>query len=82
MRAAVGSFAATYAEEFGQAPGTYSVEGLRRRNDSAPGESTWRRHPPALLDFVKNYDGRDWRASTAWTDQVSDVELVWIYKVQ
>jgi branched-chain amino acid transport system substrate-binding protein len=38
---------------------------------------------PALLDFVKNYDGQGVARKYQWTDKGElTTTLIWIYKVQ
>ena len=77
-------FADEYTKKFGQAPGTYSTEGYDLGNDPAQGHRLRRRSPaPALLDFVKNYDGQGVARKYQWTDNGElTTTLIWIYKVQ
>ncbi len=80
---AVGSFAATYAEEFGQAPGTYSVEAYDAATILLRGVDSGAVTRPALLDFVKNYDGQGLARKYRWTDKGElTSNSIWIYKVQ
>ena len=77
------SFSEAYTAEFGQAPGTYSVEAydlaaiLLKGIDS--GAITWE----ALLEFFRGYIGQVVAREYRWTDTGElTSNMIWIYKVQ
>ena len=54
---ATGAFAEEYTEKFNQPPGTYSTEGYDLATILVKGIDGGRSTRPALLDFVRNYNG-------------------------
>src|SRR3954464_15069360 len=80
---ATGTFAEEYTKKFGQEPGTYSVEGYDLGTILLKGIDSGAITRPALLDFVKNYNGQGVARKYQWTDKVElTTTLIWIYKVQ
>ncbi|AQT80304.1 branched chain amino acid ABC transporter substrate-binding protein [Mycolicibacterium litorale] len=80
---ATGSFADEYTKKFGQAPGTYSTEGYDLGTVLLKGIDSGAITRPALLDFVKNYNGQGVARKYQWTDKGElTTTLIWIYKVQ
>jgi branched-chain amino acid transport system substrate-binding protein len=80
---ATGAFADEYTKKFGQEPGTYSTEGYDLGTILLKGIDSGAITRPALLDFVKNYDGQGVARKYQWTDKGElTTTLIWIYKVQ
>ena len=80
---ATGAFADDYTKAFGQAPGTYSIEGYDLGTILAKGVDSGATTRAALLDFVRNYDGQGLARKYQWTDTGElTTSLIWIYKVQ
>lgn len=80
---ATGAFAEDYTKAFGQAPGTYSIEGYDLGTILAKGVDSGATTRAALLDFVRNYDGQGLARKYQWTDTGElTTSLIWIYKVQ
>ena len=80
---ATGSFAEEYTTKFGQAPGTYSVEAYDLATILLKGIDSGALTRPALLDFVKVYDGQGVARKYQWTANGElTSNLIWIYKVQ
>ena len=80
---ATGAFAEAYTKEFGQAPGTYSLEAYDLATILLKGIDSGAITRPALLDFVRNYDGQGMARKYQWTDKGElTSDLIWIYKVQ
>ena len=80
---ATGAFLDQYTEKFGQAPGTYSVEAYDAATILLTGIDSGAVTRPALLDFVKGYDGQGVARKYQWTDTGElTSNLIWIYKVQ
>ena len=80
---ASGAFAETYTEKFGQPPGTYSVEAYDLATVLLKGIDSGAVTRPALLDFVRSYDGRGVARTYRWTDKGElTSNLIWIYRVQ
>lgn len=76
-------FADNYTKEFGQAPGTYSVEAYDAATILLAGIDSGAVTRPALLDFVSNYSGQGLARSYRWTDTGElTSNLIWIYTVQ
>ena len=70
-------------EAFGQAPGTYSIEGYDLTTILLNGIDSGAHTRPALLDFVRGYDGQGVARKYQWTDNGElTTNLIWIYKVQ
>lgn len=79
---------ADFAEQYkkvsnGVAPGVYSTEGYDLATIMLKGIDSGKVTRPALLDYVKNYDGQGVARKYKWTDtgELTD-SLIWIYKVQ
>ena len=80
---ATGSFAEQYAKKFGQAPGTYSLESYDLATILLKGIDSGAVTRPALLDFVRTYDGQGVARRYQWNDNGElTSNLIWIYKVQ
>ncbi len=80
---ATGAFADAYNKQFGQAPGTYSLEAYDLTAILLKGIDSGAVTRPALLDFVRNYDGQGVARQYKWTDKGElTSDLIWIYKVQ
>ena len=80
---ATGAFADEYNKKFGQAPGTYSLEAYDLATILLKGIDSGAVTRPALLDFVKGYDGQGIARKYQWTDHGElTSNMIWIYKVQ
>jgi branched-chain amino acid transport system substrate-binding protein len=80
---ATGTFAEDYKKAFGQDAGTYSIEGYDLGTILLKGIDSGKITRPALLDFVKNYQGQGIARKYQWTDKGElTTTLIWIYKVQ
>ena len=80
---ATGSFADEYTKKFSQPPGTYSTEGYDLGTILLKGIDSGAVTRPALLDYVKKYDGQGVARKYQWTDKGElTTTLIWIYKVQ
>ena len=80
---ATGGFADEYSAKFGQPPGTYSVEAYDAATVLLRGIDSGAVTRPALLDFVRAYDGQGVARQYRWTDTGElTSNLIWIYKVQ
>ena len=80
---ASGDFADQYTKEFGQEPGTYSAEGYDLGTIMLKGIDTGHVTRPALLDFVRHYDGQGIARHYRWTPTGELTStLIWLYKVQ
>jgi len=80
---ATGAFSDRYTKEFGQAPGTYSVEAYDAATILLKGIDSGAVTRPALLDFVTGYDGQGVARKYQWTPTGElTSNLIWIYKVQ
>ncbi|WP_319454265.1 MULTISPECIES: branched-chain amino acid ABC transporter substrate-binding protein [unclassified Mycobacterium] len=80
---ATGPFVEAYTKSAGQEPGTYSTEGYDLGTILLKGIDSGAITRPALLDFVKNYNGQGVARNYQWTDKGELTStLVWIYKVQ
>lgn len=78
-----GAFAEAYTAKFGQAPGTYSLEAYDLATILLAGINSGADTRPALLDFVRNYDGQGVARKYQWNDRGElSSDLIWIYKVQ
>lgn len=78
-----GAFADAYTKKFGQAPGTYSLEAYDAATIMLKGIDSGAVTRPALLDFVRTYDGQGVAREYKWTDTGElTSNLIWIYKVQ
>jgi len=80
---ATGAFADEYTKKFNQEPGTYSTEGYDLGTILVKGIDSGAITRPALLDFVKNYDGQGVARKYQWTPTGElTTNLIWIFKVQ
>jgi branched-chain amino acid transport system substrate-binding protein len=80
---ATGPFVDEYTKSAGQAPGTYSTEGYDLATILLKGIDSGAITRPALLDFVKNYNGQGVARNYQWTDKGElTTNLIWIFKVQ
>jgi branched-chain amino acid transport system substrate-binding protein len=80
---ATGTFAEEYDKKFNQEAGTYSAEGYDLGTILLKGIDSGAITRPALLDFVRNYDGQGVARRYQWTPtgELTNI-LIWIYKVQ
>jgi branched-chain amino acid transport system substrate-binding protein len=80
---ATGTFADEYTKKFGQAPGTYSTEGYDLGTILLKGIDSGAITRPALLDYVKSYNGQGVARNYQWspTGELT-TNLIWIFKVQ
>jgi branched-chain amino acid transport system substrate-binding protein len=80
---ATGSFAEEYAQKFGQEAGTYSAEGYDLGTILLKGIDSGAITRPALLEFVRNYNGQGVGRNYQWgpTGELTTT-LIWMYKVQ
>lgn len=80
---ATGAFAEEYTQKFNQAPGTYSAEGYDLGTIMVKGIDSGAITRPALLEFVRNYEGQGIARKYQWTPTGElTTNLIWIYKVQ
>ncbi|OBG83404.1 branched chain amino acid ABC transporter substrate-binding protein [Mycobacterium sp. NS-7484] len=80
---ATGTFADEYTKKFGQAPGTYSTEGYDLGTILLKGIDSGAITRPALLDFVRNYEGQGVARKYQWNDKGElTTTLIWMYEVQ
>ncbi|MGV0742808.1 branched-chain amino acid ABC transporter substrate-binding protein [Mycolicibacterium sp. XJ870] len=80
---ATGAFADEYTQKFNQAPGTYSAEGYDLGTIMVKGIDSGAITRPALLEFVRNYDGQGVARRYQWTPAGElTTNLIWVYKVQ
>jgi branched-chain amino acid transport system substrate-binding protein len=80
---ATGSFVDEYTKKFGVEPSTYSTEGYDLGTILLKGIDSGAITRPALLDFVRNYNGQGVARKYQWTDKGELTStLIWIYKVQ
>jgi branched-chain amino acid transport system substrate-binding protein len=78
-----GDFADQYTTKYGQKPGTYSAEGYDLGTIMLKGIGTGHITRPALLDFVRNYQGQGVARHYQWTPTGElTSSLIWLYKVQ
>jgi branched-chain amino acid transport system substrate-binding protein len=79
---ATGAFAEEYTQKFGE-PSTYSVEGYDLGTIMLKGIDSGAITRPALLEFVRNYNGQGVSRKYQWgpTGELTST-LIWIYKVQ
>lgn len=77
------SFSEAYTAEFGQAPGTYSVEAYDLAAILLKGIDSGAVTREALLEFVRGYTGQGVAREYRWTDTGElTSNMIWIYKVQ
>jgi branched-chain amino acid transport system substrate-binding protein len=80
---ATGSFADEYKKKFNQEPGTYSTEGYDLGTILVKGIDSGAITRPALLDYVRNYNGQGVARKYQWTPEGElTTTLIWMYKVQ
>lgn len=80
---ATGAFADEYSKKFNQDPGTYSTEAYDLGTIMMKGIDSGAITRPALLDYVRNYDGRGVGRRYQWTPEGElTTNLIWMYKVQ
>lgn len=80
---ATGTFAQEYEDKFGQPAGTYSAEGYDLGTILLKGIDSGAITRPALLDFVRNYQGQGVAREYQWNPQGElTTNLIWIYDVQ
>jgi branched-chain amino acid transport system substrate-binding protein len=80
---ATGEFADEYSQKFNQEPGTYSTEGYDLGTILAKGIDSGAITRPALLEYVRNYNGPGVGRNYQWTPTGElTTTLIWIYKVQ
>lgn len=80
---ATGSFADEYKKKFNTDAGTYSAEGYDLGTILVKGIDSGAITRPALLDFVKNYNGQGVARKYQWTPTGElTTNLIWIFKVQ
>jgi branched-chain amino acid transport system substrate-binding protein len=80
---AVGPFVEEYTKKFGQEPGTYSPEGYDLGTILLKGIDSGAITRPALLEFVRNYNGQGIARKYQWAPNGElTSSLIWIYKVQ
>jgi branched-chain amino acid transport system substrate-binding protein len=80
---ATGTFADEYKKKFNTDAGTYSAEGYDLGTILVKGIDSGAITRPALLDFVKNYDGQGVARKYQWTPTGElTTNLIWIFKVQ
>jgi branched-chain amino acid transport system substrate-binding protein len=80
---ATGAFADEYTQKFNQEPGTYSTEGYDLGTILVKGIDSGAITRPALLEYVRNYNGPGVGRNYQWTPTGElTTTLIWIYKVQ
>ncbi len=76
-------FGEEYTTKFGTAPGTYSTEGYDLGTIMVKGIDSGAVTRPALLEFVRNYEGQGVARKYKWTENGELTStLIWMYKVQ
>jgi branched-chain amino acid transport system substrate-binding protein len=77
------SFADEYTKKFNQEPGTYSTEGYDLGTILLKGIDSGAITRPALLDFVRKYNGPGVARQYQWTPEGElTTTQIWVYKVQ
>jgi branched-chain amino acid transport system substrate-binding protein len=80
---ATGAFADEYKKKFNADAGTYSAEGYDLGTILVKGIDSGAITRPALLDFVKKYNGQGVARNYQWTPTGElTTNLIWIFKVQ
>jgi branched-chain amino acid transport system substrate-binding protein len=80
---ASGDFAEEYKKKFNADPGTYSTEGYDLGTILVKGIDSGAITRPALLDFVRNYNGQGVARNYQWTPNGElTTNLIWMFKVQ
>jgi branched-chain amino acid transport system substrate-binding protein len=80
---ATGTFAEEYKKKFNADPGTYSTEGYDLGTILLKGIDSGAITRPALLDFVRNYNGQGVARNYQWTPNGElTTNLIWMFKVQ
>lgn len=77
------AFAEEYTAKFGQEPGTYSTEGYDLGTILLKGIDSGAITRPALLEFVRNYEGQGVARKYQWdpTGELTNT-LIWMYEVK
>ncbi|MGD9621211.1 MAG: branched-chain amino acid ABC transporter substrate-binding protein [Mycolicibacterium sp.] len=77
------AFAKEYTAKFGQEPGTYSTEGYDLGTILLKGIDSGAVTRPALLEFVRNYEGQGVARKYQWgpTGELTNT-LIWMYEVK
>ncbi|MGH3677730.1 MAG: branched-chain amino acid ABC transporter substrate-binding protein [Mycobacterium sp.] len=80
---ATGEFAEEYTQKFNLEPGTYSTEAYDLATILVKGIDSGAITRPALLEYVRNYNGPGVARNYQWTPtgELTNT-LIWIYKVQ
>src|SRR3954447_9596326 len=80
---AAGPFADAYAKKWGQAPATYSAESYDLATIQLKGIDSGHTTRPAMLDFVRNYQGQGVARKYQWdgTGELTTT-LIWMYEVR
>ena len=79
---ATGTFAEEYTQKYGE-PSTYSAEGYDLGTIMVKGIDSGAITRPALLEYVRNYNGQGVSRNYQWTPNGElTTSLIWIYKVQ
>ncbi|MCW2655702.1 MAG: amino acid/amide transporter substrate-binding protein family [Mycobacterium sp.] len=77
------TFADEYTNKFKQEPGTYSTEGYDLGTIMVKGIDSGALTRPALLDYIRNYNGHGVARQYQWTPNGElTTTLIWMYKVQ
>ena len=80
---ATGAFADEYKKKFNTDAGTYSAEGYDLGTIMVKGIDSGAITRPALLDFVRNYNGQGVARKYQWTPTGElTTNLIWFFKVQ
>jgi branched-chain amino acid transport system substrate-binding protein len=80
---ATGTFAEEYKTKFSADPGTYSTEGYDLGTILLKGIDSGAITRPALLDYVRNYNGQGVARNYQWTPAGElTTNLIWMFKVQ
>jgi branched-chain amino acid transport system substrate-binding protein len=80
---ASGPFADAYTKKWGQEPGTYSTEAYDLTTIMLKGIDSGATTRPALLDYVRNYNGQGVARKYQWgSDGELTTTLIWMYKVE
>jgi branched-chain amino acid transport system substrate-binding protein len=80
---ATGTFADDYRQRFNAEPGTYSTEGYDLGTILVKGIDSGAITRPALLEYVRNYNGQGVARNYQWTPNGElTTNLIWMFKVQ
>ncbi|SIS20023.1 branched-chain amino acid ABC transporter substrate-binding protein [Williamsia sterculiae] len=76
-------FTKDYEAQFKQAPGVYSVEAYDLATIMVKGIDSGKTTRPALLDYIKTYDGQGLARTYKWTGTGElTTSLIWMYDVK